>query len=170
MSRRWGQRSWSKRPTKTLLVRFLSKIKFSVSGCWVWTGHRNKAGYGKIRLGVAGTTMEYAHRVSWKLFQGKLNSQLEIDHKCHNTSCARPDHLRQVTGLANKLGSPESLMSRMRVRALSDVCPAGHNSYRHLIKKGGRRKGLPYRFCLECSRIGSHTRRTKERRVAISST
>jgi hypothetical protein len=42
-------------------VRFLSKVDLS-GDCWVWTGTKNKVGYGYFKLG--GVQL-YAHRVAW---------------------------------------------------------------------------------------------------------
>lgn len=77
--------------------RFWAKVRKTES-CWVWTGSNNGKGYG--RLYYEGR-MQYAYRLSYSWFVGEIGEGLEIDHKCHNRSCVRPDHLRPVTHRQN---------------------------------------------------------------------
>ena len=54
--------------------------------CWIWTAFKNKDGYGVFR-GIG------AHRVSWKIHNGRIPDGLMVLHKCDNPGCIRPDHL-----------------------------------------------------------------------------
>ncbi|SEB29036.1 HNH endonuclease signature motif containing protein [Arthrobacter woluwensis] len=78
-------------------ARFWSKVDKSES-CWVWNAFRNEHGYGQFRFNGG---MKLAHRVAYELFYGPISSGLAIDHVCHNPSCVRPDHLREVTNKQN---------------------------------------------------------------------
>lgn len=65
--------------------------KFTVGdGCWEWTAHRDKHGYGRIRLnGIPAL----AHRVVYELLVGAIPEGLFALHHCDNPGCVRPDHI-----------------------------------------------------------------------------
>jgi len=69
--------------------------------CWEWTGFKDKDGYGKLRTGKTNTA---AHRISYRLHYGKIDSGMLVLHKCNNTSCVNPDHLYQGTQVDNMAG------------------------------------------------------------------
>lgn len=66
------------------------------SGCWLWTG--TGARYGQISRWI-GTRWQFypAHRLSYEMHKGPIPKGLVIDHKCRNTMCVNPEHLRAVT-------------------------------------------------------------------------
>lgn len=65
------------------------------SGCWLWSGGHNKAGYGHYRMN--GRTI-VAHRAAYLManpgtsFEGKV-----VMHKCDTPACVNPEHLRLAT-------------------------------------------------------------------------
>lgn len=67
--------------------------------CWNWTGSRTSAGYGQVLKATASRV--YAHRYSYELSVGPIPEGMEIDHRCHNTLCVNPDHLRPATSKQN---------------------------------------------------------------------
>jgi HNH endonuclease len=71
------------------------------SGCLIWMGSRNKAGYG--HMGVPGTKRTIdVHRFSWSLFHGlPIPADREILHQCDNPPCFGPNHLRPGTQSEN---------------------------------------------------------------------
>jgi predicted DNA-binding protein YlxM (UPF0122 family) len=71
-----------------------------ISGCWIWTGDRDKNGYGiwqthKGRLpdGSYERKRERAHRLHWEHHNGPIAEGLLVLHHCDNPSCVRIDHL-----------------------------------------------------------------------------
>lgn len=84
-------------PAPTDAERFWTRVVKS-DGCWLWTGDRNDLGYGYFR--VVGKRWR-AHRYMLAVILGQPIDGLEVDHRCHNASCVRPEHLQAVTHQAN---------------------------------------------------------------------
>jgi len=66
--------------------------------CLVWTGYRDKRGYG--RLAVNGKLM-LAHRFAWEGVNGPIPAGKWLDHICWNTSCVNTSHLRIASSAEN---------------------------------------------------------------------
>lgn len=122
------------------------------SGCWIWTGARQKSGHGKI--GVAGRTL-CAHRVAYETWVGPIPAGLHLDHLCRRPACIKPLHLQPVTARTNILrGTAPAARSRR-----SPICLRGHSYAEFGVVYSGKRK------CSECSRAYSRARRA---RVAVA--
>ena len=85
----------------TLLRRFQTKASIDLNNpasCWLWTGHTNPQGYGRI-----GTSRgsEATHRVAYELFVGPVPEGLLVLHRCDVPSCVNPNHLFVGTILDN---------------------------------------------------------------------
>lgn len=83
-----------------------------VSGCIIWTGYRNPAGYGQV-AGLPGEVL-LAHRANYERVKGPIPPGMHLDHLCHtddlhcqgstmcpHRACINPDHLEVVTNAEN---------------------------------------------------------------------
>lgn len=118
-------------------ARFWSKVT-KTDTCWLWTGSRNKAGYGDFKVRVNGSLkVRRAHRWLYELEHGQVPDGLELDHLCRVPRCVRPEHLEPVTHRENMLRGQNPTAENAR----RTHCTHGHsltagNIYR---TKGGAR-------------------------------
>lgn len=61
-----------------------------MSGCWIWIGHTNRYGYGKITLHCRDAV---THRLSWQIYRGPIPDGLCVLHHCDVRACVNPAHL-----------------------------------------------------------------------------
>jgi hypothetical protein len=78
------------------------------SGCWEWKGCRFKDGYGRIAIKRKNYLV---HRISYEAFNGSIDPNLLVRHRCDNPPCMNPDHLVQGTDQDNA----DDMVSRGRV-------------------------------------------------------
>lgn len=81
--------------------RFWAKVRKS-RGCWLWTGSRNRKGYGRF---MWRGRVRWAHRLAYVDAHGTLDPNLLVCHHCDTPACVRPDHLFQGTQIDNKRDS-----------------------------------------------------------------
>lgn len=74
------------------------------SGCWLWMGTINGAGYGSIGTGgnrkYGGKPMG-AHVAAWQCANGAVPQGLHVCHHCDNKLCVNPGHLYVATTQQN---------------------------------------------------------------------
>lgn len=81
------------RPPRTLLERFLPKVRITES-CWEWIGAlHGKGSYAAIRSpgGRKGKQIPASH-AAWFLAHGEWPDKLVL-HTCDNPKCVKPSHL-----------------------------------------------------------------------------
>lgn len=93
--------------------RFWDKVDTS-GDCWLWMGARQVSGHGV--LGIRGSKLGRAHRVSYELCIGPIPPGMSVCHRCDNPPCVRPDHLF--------LGSQADNIADMKAKGR-----AGHANY-----------------------------------------
>lgn len=77
-----------KRP---LLDKFWEHVdKRSDDECWLWTGRKNRQGYGI--LSEYGRNIR-AHRLSYEIHNGPLLDGMAVCHQCDTPACVNPHHL-----------------------------------------------------------------------------
>jgi hypothetical protein len=104
-------------PRSSPQERFEARVdRDAPEGCWVWLGHRNENGYGRMMIDGR---MKYAHRVAYELLVGPIPENKTLDHLCRNTSCVNPEHLEPVT-------LSENVTRANSVRELATHCKNNH--------------------------------------------
>jgi predicted XRE-type DNA-binding protein len=78
--------------------RFFSKVRIEQNGCWIWTGGKDKDGYG--RISIKRKTVR-AHRVAYQLFLNCEPANLLVLHRCDRPECVAPAHLFLGTNADN---------------------------------------------------------------------
>jgi hypothetical protein len=81
------------------ISKFMSQVELAPTGCWIWTGIKTVKGYGRFKFQYKDWR---AHRWIYNFMAGELDSNLVIDHLCHNKLCVNPFHLEQVTDQVNE--------------------------------------------------------------------
>lgn len=117
------------------------------SGCWIWTATVDEKGYG-------GFDWTKAHRISWKLYVGKIPKGAHVLHKCDIRPCVNPAHLY----LGNHTQNMRDKVARGRDHNKSKThCINGHSfkGENLIIKKNGERR------CRNCNNAQQRIRRSR---------
>lgn len=90
--------------------------KSEVNGCINWIKATNGIGYGTLK--IKGKT-EYAHRLSYSLHNGEIDSDIKVCHKCDNPSCVNPYHLFLGTQSDNMKDCYDKGRSKIKPHSMS---------------------------------------------------
>lgn len=135
------------------IERLLRHITFEPNtGCWLWTAHCDKSGYGQVKF--RGRTTE-AHRAVFIARGGIVIAGLDLDHTCTIRSCANPEHLDQVTHAVNMWRS--TAMAGVNKR--KTVCLRGHPFDEENTRPRLLPNGQTGRSCITCEHIRNSARR-----------
>ena len=133
-----------------VIDRLMNRVEMiPFSGCWIYMGALNQAGYGWIGAGSREVGVDRAHRVTYKHFKGKIPEGKEIDHLCRVRSCCNPEHLEAVTRQVNA-NRGECGKKTGEKNTAKTHCKHGHefttsNTYTYKSKKGSI-----HRHCITC--------------------
>lgn len=107
------------RPERPSFWSYVNKT----DGCWLWTGMKNRNGYGMINNRPS-KTRNLAHRVSWETAnQIPIPDGMFVCHHCDTPACVRPDHL--FIGTKEDNSADCSMKGRYRQQQRTH-CPKGH--------------------------------------------
>lgn len=133
----------------TIAERFWRRVLILETGCWEWTGAKDKDGYGAFSVTHAARVR--AHRWAYETYVEHMHPWLQSDHICKNKSCVNPLHIEPVTARENVLRSN----GPAAINAKKTHCYKGHNlSGDNLILRDGRG-----RQCRTCEREYKRWRR-----------
>ena len=91
----WKHGDANHRPYDGLRVDVAARIAANTqridTGCLIWTGYVNPAGYGQIHVRGIGTML--IHRAVWEIHHGPIPPSMDICHSCDNPPCVEDSHL-----------------------------------------------------------------------------
>lgn len=76
---------------ESLVRRFWKKVS-KTKGCWLWTGHTIRGGYGVMRY-TSSNRATTAHRISYEIHVGPIPDGMFVLHRCDVPACVNPAHL-----------------------------------------------------------------------------
>ena len=124
--------------------RFWTHVQTS-DDCWIWTGSRDKQGYGLFSIEVGRWSIR-AHRYAYEHLIGPIPVGKVLDHiECDNPSCVNPSHLEPVTNRSNVIrGTGPTALNHRKTHCVNGHALFGDNVG---IRKNGSRA------CKTCVRI-----------------
>ena len=142
-----------------------SKTMSLDSGCVVWTGYRDKKGYGQLGLGPGTRKLIKAHRAAWLVAYGSL-PDLFLCHRCDNPPCVNVAHLFLGTAADNSADANKKGLQICGERiGTSKLTAADVREIRRLAASGETNRSLAVRFGVHWGTVGEIVRREIWRHV-----
>lgn len=130
---------------ESLVRRFLSRVdKDGPGGCWLWAGYRDRDGYGVLN---SRKKIHKAHRLSYEIHHGPIQSGLCVCHSCDVPSCVNPAHLFLGTNYDNvkdKVDKGRQLRGEQHGRAT--LCAYEVRQIKAAREIGWKVREIGYRF------------------------
>jgi hypothetical protein len=110
--------------------------------CLVWTGPRDKDGYGLLRVDNVTTRV---NRLAWKEYNGDFPAHLHVLHSCDTPSCIKREHLFLGTHAENMADMANKGRS---YRPIGENNPKAKLTYRQVLEirekltQGAKRSSL----------------------------
>jgi hypothetical protein len=126
----------------TVIARLWAQAPLDAAGCFVWTGVKDRKGYGRLKVDGKGYS---THRIAWAWFNGvEIPDGMTVDHLCLVKVCCNPIHLNICSSGENSRRSPHV---RASINKAKTHCPSGHaymGANLRVDKKG-------HRVCIACA-------------------
>ena len=149
--------------SESLLCKVQNRIeRLPWSGCWIWMGATNRAGYAKASNAFTGQKTRIVHRA---ILQEQLGVQLPINiyacHSCDVPSCINPAHIwpgTQLDNLRDAINKGKKIGSDGAFNARKTHCPYGHEyTQKNTRMKSGTRQ------CKACHKVRLRDWKRKQR-------
>lgn len=73
---------------------FERRVIKNADGCWGWNGHVRPELTPQISSSPSPISI---HRISWMIWNGRIDSDAFIKRTCKSPHCSRPDHLEKLS-------------------------------------------------------------------------
>jgi len=136
---------------------FIAKVEKTPSGCWEWSGCRNRQGYGQVRLGRG--CAHGTHRIVFFSIKPETSRSLHVCHSCDNPSCVNPDHLFAGTRVDN--------MRDMALKARGNTAKLTADDISEIRRSAGKSSQLAKQFGVTAGQINKIKRGEHHKNLTV---